>query len=78
MTPEQRALAMSYGQCFGTESGLRVLADLRKQCYVDRSTLSADLADMAAREGARSVYLYIAKYLDMAVSPDEAQEEAEH
>ena len=78
MTPEERRLAIAYGNTFGTEQGAITLDDLRRRCYMDRPIMSSDLAELAAREGARCVYLYIAGQLAKAVSPDETQEEAEH
>lgn len=78
MTPEEQRLAIAYGNTFGTEQGAITLNDLRLRCYMDRPILSSDLAEMAAREGARSVYLYIAGQLAKAISPHETQEEAEH
>lgn len=48
-----------YKRVFDSEDGQKVLEDLEKRCYIEQTTLSESAIKMAAKEGRRSVFMYI-------------------
>ena len=70
-TPEERkarleALAKAvrdnaekYKRLFEGPDGKAVLEDLRKRCFVDRTTYDPDVKKFGMNEGRRSIFVYI-------------------
>jgi len=63
-----KALKTSYKKCFETDDGKKVLADLKKRCFYNDTTLYSDLTglQMAFNEGTRSVVLDIESMSDLS------------
>ena len=60
-----KQLTIDYKQTFGSESGQRVLADLKKRCSFDTTThIKGDSHESAYLEGARSAVLFINNMLN--------------
>lgn len=61
---EERQRRADYRLVFASEAGRRVLADLARVCYGERSTyVRGDALETAFREGERQVYLRILSLL---------------
>jgi len=59
-TKRAQQLRADYRATFSTASGVRVLEDLSRRCFVRTSTFKDfDVNAMLDREGKRSVFLYI-------------------
>ena len=60
-----KQLTIDYKQTFGSESGQRVLEDLKKRCSFDTTThIKGDSHESAYLEGARSAVLFINNMLN--------------
>ena len=60
-----KQLELDYKMTFGSESGKRVLEDLKKRCSYNTTThIKGDSHDSAYLEGARSVVLFINNMLN--------------
>ena len=60
-----KQLTINYKQTFTSESGVKVLDDLKKRCsYETTSFVQGDSHDSAFREGQRSVVLFINNMLN--------------
>ncbi len=53
-----------YKQTFNSDSGKKVLIDLRSRCYGNRSTFDKDANTAAFNEGQRNVILHIENFLN--------------
>lgn len=60
-----RDLLISYKAVFLSEHGEKVLADLAKLCYYDKTTypLNGDVNTMLRREGMRELFIHIKRKL---------------
>ena len=60
-----KQLTIDYKQTFTSESGVKVLEDLKKRCSFNTTTfVQGDSHDTAFREGQRSVVLFINNMLN--------------
>ena len=60
-----KQLSLDYKQTFGSESGERVLNDLKKRCSFETTThIKGDSHESAYLEGARSTVLFINNMLN--------------
>lgn len=60
-----KQLVIDYKTTFGSESGNKVLEDLKKRCSFETTTfVKGDSHDTAFREGQRSVVLFINNMLN--------------
>ena len=60
-----KQLTIDYKQTFGSESGQRVLDDLKKRCSFETTTfVKGDSHESAFLEGTRSVVLFIKNMLN--------------
>ena len=60
-----KQLAINYKQTFTSESGKKVLEDLKKRCSFETTTfVQGDSHDTAFREGQRAVVLFINNMLN--------------
>ena len=59
MNEKTEKLRKCYQEVFAGEAGEFVLNDLKKACFVEKTTFSGDSLSMALKEGSRDVYLYI-------------------
>ena len=60
-----KQLTIDYKQTFGSESGQRVLEDLKKRCSFNTTThIKGDSHESAYLEGARSAILFINNMLN--------------
>ena len=60
-----KQLTIDYKQTFGSESGQRVLEDLKKRCIFNTTThIKGDSHESAYLEGARSAVLFINNMLN--------------
>ena len=66
-------MAHDYEGAFGTESGIRVLDDLKKSFYNRRSHVRGDSHETAFRDGQRDVVRKIIKFLDLSRNPDQLE-----
>jgi len=53
-----------YQRVFDTIEGKLVLEDLRKRCFVDRTTYNDSHGQMSFAEGRRSIYIHITNTLN--------------
>lgn len=53
-----------YQRVFDTDDGKRVLADLRKRCYMNATTYNDNHGRMSFSEGRRSIYIHIENLLE--------------
>ena len=58
-------LKVAYKNCFESEDGKKVLADLERRCFIKERTFSPDTHLTAYNEGTRGVVLYINQMRDM-------------
>jgi len=70
--PKVREQALAYKQCFGTESGEKVLKHLEVLCQVRNTSFvktdeftPADPLEMAFKEGMKKIYWHVRKYIDL-------------
>ena len=62
---ELKQLTIDYKQTFASESGEKVLEDLKKRCSFNTTTfVQGDSHDTAFREGQRAVVLFINNMLN--------------
>ena len=62
---ELKQLTIDYKQTFGSESGEKVLEDLKKRCSFNTTTfVQGDSHDTAFREGQRAVVVFINNMLN--------------
>ena len=74
MSDSMNRLRQDFRTAFGSETGRRVLDDLRSFCHFDRPTYQrGDQFETAFREGRRSVFLRI---MALTAEPPKLQEEA--
>ena len=65
MKKELKQLTIDYKQTFGSESGEKVLEDLKKRCSFNTTTfVQGDSHDTAFRERQRAVVLFINNMLN--------------
>lgn len=70
MIESERQLAFNYKDCFGTESGKKVIADLKRVFNFELSIIPkdnngmTDIYEICRNEGKRSVILHILKVLN--------------
>ncbi len=60
-----KQMKSDYLAVFSGDAGSRVLKDLRRYCYYNRTTIDKDPVMMAFKEGQRSVILHIHTVLNM-------------
>ena len=59
-----------YKQTFNSDSGKKVLMDLRSRCYANRSTFDKDASTTAFNEGQRNVILHIDNFLNFKIKKE--------
>ena len=83
MTEELRQLVFAYKDCFGTESGKKVIADLKRVFNFELSIIPkdnngmTDIYEVLRNEGKRSVILHILKVLNKDLDEKEKVTETE-
>jgi len=68
MTDKEKALIIDFHECFSTEAGKRVLADLQKQAFF-RSIVPMNMPaeEVKQHAGSRNVIIYIMDMLDKEI-----------
>lgn len=66
---EIKQMKQSFVNAFSTESGKKVLADLEKLCFINRTTFPADgqALSLAKNEGMRFVVVHIKNMMNMDI-----------
>ncbi len=60
-----KSIKLAYKKCFETDPGKKVLDDLKRRCFVRRSTFTGDALDTIFNEGTRSMLLHIESMMNM-------------
>ena len=68
MSDKTKALIIDFHECFGTEAGKRVLANLKKEAFF-RSTVPMNMPAEEVKQlaGSRNVIIYIMDMLDKEI-----------
>ena len=61
------AIRKDYIACFSTASGKRVLTDLEKQCFINKTTFSPTKGRTLLNEGMRFVVVHIKNMMSMDI-----------
>lgn len=65
---EKKLLVGSYQRVFKSKDGERVLADLKKRCFVNKTSLSPGQPDVTGfNEGRRSIFVRIEEMIETDV-----------
>jgi hypothetical protein len=72
-----KALKASYNKTFNSEEGEKVLADLKRTCFYDQTTINTDPHITAFCEGQRAVVLHILTKMKMDTVKLEGEQNGE-